>query len=67
MSIKVERIRLGMTQKELADAIGVTDLTIGKYEKDPLIAKGKELTKMADLFGCSVDYLLERNPDRRDI
>lgn len=48
-----------MTQKQLADKMNVTYQTISKWESDinePNIAAMKEL---ANLFSCSLDYLLD--------
>jgi len=64
VAIKLERIRIGLTQRQLAEIIGVTELTIGKYEQNPQQASGRNLIKLADLFDCSVDYLLGRTEER---
>ncbi|WP_422445628.1 helix-turn-helix domain-containing protein [Thermoanaerobacterium sp. DL9XJH110] len=50
-----------MTQKELAERIGVSRATIAGYE-----TKGKEppystLIKLAEVLNCSIDYLLENS------
>ncbi len=47
----------GLTQKDVADAIGVHELTIRRYEKDrkPTVAA---VTSMAALFGVNPGYLL---------
>lgn len=64
MNIRSERVRLGMTQEELAKAIGVSTMTFARYEKDFLTAPGAAILAMADLFDCSADYLLERTQER---
>lgn len=55
-----------MTQRELAEKIGVTEVTISRYingERKPRI---DIIGKIAEVFGVSIDYLLEysniRNP-----
>ncbi|AZO93464.1 helix-turn-helix transcriptional regulator [Halocella sp. SP3-1] len=56
--LKEIREKSGMTQKQLADKIGVNRATIAGYE-----TKGKEpsydtLIKIAQTLNCSLDYLL---------
>lgn len=58
-SIKVERARLGITQNELAERVGVTRLTIhsieaGKFNPSVILA-----LKIADCFGVAVEALFE--------
>ncbi len=50
-----------MTQEELAKQIGVERSSIGKYESTETIPSPDILLKLANLFNCSVDYLLGRN------
>ena len=58
-NIAAERAKRQMSLDALAEQLGVTRKTIYNWEN-----KGKipdtALEKMADLFGCSVDYLLSR-------
>ena len=53
-----ERARKGMTLDELASAIGVNRKTIYNWEHNGHVPQSA-LVKMADMFNCSVDYLLE--------
>lgn len=48
----------GLKQKDLADAIGVSESSISKYRSGERIPKVDVLTKIADYFGVSTDYLL---------
>ena len=47
-----------LTQKQLGRVVGVTDVTIGYWEKDQNIPGGVSLTKLARYFGVSEDFLL---------
>ena len=47
-----------MTQKELADALNVTQQTIYYYESGDRDIKGSTLVKMSKVLGCTVSYLL---------
>ena len=60
------RKKEGMSQEDLADAIGVSRQTIYKWESDaatPEIAKIKQLAK---LFNVSFDYLMDENTENVD-
>ena len=55
------RLKKNLTQKELADILDVDRTAIAKYETGASGAKSEVLKKIADYFGVSVDYLLERS------
>lgn len=55
-----ERERFGWNQSEFANKIGVANNTLCGWEKGERNPPIEKLKKMADLFDCSVDYLLER-------
>ena len=59
-----ERVRLGYTQKELAEKLGVTISTVSHWENDVTLMTSAAAIKAADLFGCTVDYLLGRTDVR---
>lgn len=52
------RAKLGLTQQEVADAVGVTKSTIGQYENGEYIPDAKKLYKLAKLFNVSSDYII---------
>lgn len=52
-----------MTQKQLAEAVGVSQQSINKYENHNVEPDIQTLQKMADLFQTSVDYLIGRRAD----
>ena len=47
-----------MSQRELADAINVTQATISRWEKNQLSISGANLIKLATYFKVSTDELL---------
>jgi transcriptional regulator with XRE-family HTH domain len=61
--IKELRIKKGMTQDELGDLIGKTRANVSSYENDVNTPPVEVLTKIADHFRVSIDYLLDRVPD----
>ena len=58
--LKKLRTRSGMTQKELAEKIGVTKSVISYYELRDRSPSPEVLIKLANIFHVSVDYLLGR-------
>ena len=51
----------GVTQKEVADFLGMTDRAYQNYEYGNSEAPYETLAKLADFFGVSTDYLLGRD------
>ena len=47
-----------MSQRELADAINVTQASISRWEKNQLNIRGLNLIKLATFFRVSIDELL---------
>lgn len=66
-NIAIERMRMGMTQQELADSLEVSKSTVSRWEQKILLPYGTELVKMHNLFKCSTDYLLELTDERKAV
>lgn len=65
--IKELRKQAGLSQQELAQKLGVTQKSICNYENDTRFPKGQNVIKgLSDIFGVTVDYLLE-NTDNKDV
>ena len=56
--IVMHRKRLGLTQDQLAESLGVTAQAVSKWENDQSCPDINMLPKLAQLFGTSVDALL---------
>lgn len=56
-NIKKLRKARGWTQTELGEKIGVSKNSISAWEQGKSEPKGESLSKLADLFGCTTDYL----------
>lgn len=48
----------GMTQRDLAKAINVTQASVSRWEKDQLKISGENLIKLSLFFDVSTDELL---------
>lgn len=63
-NIKSERVRIGMTQEQLADEIGVHVNSIRMWENGTSLPSAMNLINMSHLFKCSPDYLLGCSEER---
>jgi len=55
------RERAGLTQVQLADRLMADNVQISRYETGAIVPSLETLTKVADIFECSTDYLLGRS------
>lgn len=64
-NIKELRKSKRMTQKDLALAMNVSQQTVGAWETERAIPGADTLSKLADYFNVTTDYLLGR-PEKKD-
>jgi transcriptional regulator with XRE-family HTH domain len=57
--LKQIRLQKGLSQSELAEAVGVHYSHIGKYERNQSRPYVETLTKLAEALSISADFLLE--------
>lgn len=65
--LKKLREESGITQKQLADAIGVSQQSINKYENHNIEPDIETLIRIADYFDTSVDYIIGHSDMRRKL
>lgn len=65
--IKELRLSAGMTQKTLAGMIGVKQNTLSYWENGAYDVDTETLQKLADIFSCTVDYILFRDVPPSDL
>lgn len=58
--IRTERLKKELNQTELAKILNVSKQTVSNWENGNRIPDTLTLSKLADFFSCSVDYLLGR-------
>lgn len=58
------RKRLGLTQDQLAEKLGVTAQAVSKWENDQSCPDISMLPKLANIFGISTDVLLGSEPEQ---
>lgn len=64
-NIRMARKQVGMTAKQLGEAVGVTDAAISQYENEKRQPSFEVLLKMCEVLGCSSDYLLRGEGNKR--
>ena len=65
--LKQLRQEQGISQQHLADAVGVSQPSINKYENHSTEPDIGSLICLADYFGTSVDYIIGHTDERRRI
>ena len=66
-NLKHLREERGISQQKLADAVGVSQPSIYKYENMNVEPDIGILISLADYFGTSVDYIIGHTAERRPI
>ncbi len=61
--IKELRTELNISQKELADKIGVSQKAVDYWEREVNEPKASYIVQLADYFCVSCDFLLGRSDD----
>ncbi len=63
--LKDKRARLGLSQEQLAEQLGVTRQTIANWEKGKTYPDIGSVLKLSDLYGVSLDELLKEDASMR--
>ena len=66
-NLKILRQEHGISQQRLADAIGVSQQSINQYENHSVEPDISVLTRLADHFNTSIDFIVGRTDIRRPI
>lgn len=61
--LKSLRLQKGTTQKEIAEKIGVSPVSVQRFEYGTVRPSLEKLIALADFFGVSLDYLVGRSDD----
>ncbi|MTI39104.1 XRE family transcriptional regulator [Fulvivirga lutimaris] len=65
-NIKYLRKKIGLTQEQFAERIGIKRSLVGAYEEGRADPRISNLINMADIFGTSVDILINKDVSRLD-
>lgn len=66
-NLKKLREEAGVTQKQLADVIGVSQQSVNKYENHNIEPDIETLIRIADYFNTSVDFIIGHTDLRRRV
>ena len=66
-NLKLLRRERGISQQKLADAIGVSQQSINQYENYSIEPDIDGLTRMADFFETSIDFIVGHTDFRRPV
>lgn len=58
MRFREQRKKAGLTQKEVAELLEITDAAVNQWETGKTMPSTKRLAELAKLYGCTVDELL---------
>ena len=59
--LKEQRKLYGITQREMAERLGISQPSYIRYEQGTAEPSQENLVKLADMFDVSTDYLLGRD------
>lgn len=66
-NLKNLRKEYGISQQRLADAIGISQQSVNQYENHNIEPDIEVLSRLADYFDTSIDYIVGRTEIRRRI
>lgn len=64
--LKELRTQRGLTQSQIGELLGVSCVTIARYEAGEREPSNAKLTTLANFFDVSVDYLMGREEPAKD-
>ena len=59
MNIKKAREKVGLTQQELANELGVVQSTVAMWETQNSLPRADKLPMLAKILGCTIEELLK--------
>ena len=63
-NFKAYRVRAGLTQQDVADAIGVSQVSVWQWENGDNLPRADKLIAISQLYGCTVEDLIGKNIGR---
>lgn len=59
MPLRVKREATGLNQRQVAERLGISNTTVSMWETGKSLPRGGLLPKLAALYRCTVDELLD--------
>ena len=63
-NMRVERVRQGLSLRQVGDMAGVSHATVQRWEKGVTEPSGSSLIRLSRIYGCTPEYLLGLTEDR---
>lgn len=64
-NFKSERMRMGLTRKEVGERLGKSEAVIGRWERgEQSPSLFPDTVMLAELYGCTIDYLCGLTSER---
>lgn len=63
--LKLARLKARLSQRELADRVGVSAMSISKYENNVMVPGAETLVKLAQALDVRLEFLLRQAPSLR--
>lgn len=58
------RIKRGLSQKQLADRLGISPSIVSSYENNERTPSSERLLALANFYGCSCDFLVGKTSEK---
>lgn len=58
LTLKAARVNAGFTQKEAAEKLGISNVTLCNWEKGVSFPDAQQIQKICELYGVSYDNLI---------
>lgn len=63
MSFFKQRKKAGLSQEQVAEALGIKAASVCQWETGKTLPNAQKLPQIAKLYGCTVDELLAEDED----
>ena len=63
-NIASERVKLGLSQEQLGNHLNISRDVVSNWESGATTPRMEIAIRLADTFGCSLDYLFGRTDER---
>ena len=58
ITLKGARVNAGYTQREVSEILGISNVTIGNWEKGKTFPKVNQVERLASLYGVNINDLI---------
>lgn len=66
MGFREARVKAGLSVAQVMEALGVSDAAVYQWETGVTVPNGKRLPKIAKLYNCTVDDLLDEEESGKE-